>query len=180
MKIDLNMFRKNYYLELLITKANATAITTINRKFVQKALLQLLPKINSKAFPPTPVAQKTAIITAIPITTIKKVLNPLLISSPFSPEETKPHNNKTTKTITKETVKNKIIFPTTILGKTAPTKINPITNAINAFNCLFSSPKTFVFSSTAKTMKNINKKGYTNCVKISLCKIVSVAIFFLY
>ncbi len=74
MKTDLNMFRKIHYLVPFITKANAAAITTINKKFVQNTLLQLLLNKKLKNPPPTPTAQNTATTTAIPKTINKKFL----------------------------------------------------------------------------------------------------------
>ena len=57
------MFRA--YFVFLRTSANAAAITTTNKTFVQNALLQSCININSKNSNPTPVAQSTAAITAI-------------------------------------------------------------------------------------------------------------------
>ena len=65
-----------------MARANAAAITTINRKFVQNALLQLLPNKRLKKFPPTPVAQNTAITTAIPKIIIKNIFKDLLTINP--------------------------------------------------------------------------------------------------
>jgi len=64
----------------------------------------------------------------------------------------------------------------TSLGNTAETKIKLITKEINALICLVPEPKTLVFSKTAKSIKNISKKGYTNLVKSEFCKKVTSAI----
>ena len=108
----------------------------IKIKLTQNVLLQSC--LNNKSKTPTliSIAQSKAIITAITITIPENHFNPLrLIKSVVnSSPETKPQSNNPTKITTTAIVKNKTILPTTILGKTAPTKINPTTAETIAFN----------------------------------------------
>ena len=153
---------------LLQTKAIATAIKTTNIKFVQNELLHPCP--NKKLIIPLKlvpvIAQITAKITAIKTTISNTVLRNLCSFrlNPSSPL-TNPQINKTTNTITREIVRNKIRLLTINVGERTVTKIRPIIKEIRAFSCLLSFPRTFVFSSIAKTMKNINKNGRINTCK---------------
>ena len=140
-------------------------------KLVQTFALQELLKRKLKRFvnrfaipPPKPVAQIKANTTEIIMIATRNVLN--LPSTAISPLLTKPQSKRPMNTITNPTERKRIRFPTTIFGKTALTKINPMIKEIKAFNCFLSEPSRFVFSNTAKTMKKINKKGYKKSVKI--------------
>ena len=114
-----------------------------------------------------PVAHKRAAKTTnkmkSPVAHLTPVPKPSILTSPPTKN---PHKIITTNTTTKATVKNKIIFSTTSFGKATPTKIKPITKATKALTCLC-SPKTFVFSRIAKTMKKMSRNGRMNLLKIT-------------
>jgi len=117
---------------------------------VQKDVLQLEPNKKSQASTknpevPIPLAHKTAITIPIPKIIPKKVA--ILPSNLISLlPEINPHKSKATKTTTKAILKNNIKFSTIIFGKTAETKIKPITKETKALSCVFLSPRIFVFS----------------------------------
>ena len=160
-----------------MTKVSATIITAKKEKLVQKASLHDCLNKLSKAVFSNPVAKSKAIITAPTIRIPTITLNGVLAGSFASSPETNPQSKRATKRTTMLTVKNNIKCPTTSFGETAPTKIKPITNAMNALSCLFESPKTFVFSKIPKTIRKIKRKGNMKFAIIQCCKIVSVGMF---